>query len=253
MSAAHLRPSLARDGIFNLRDLGGTPADGDSVVRDHLLVRADALQLSSAETARALHEHGIRRVLDLRDDSERSETGTFHPAAGLDIEVVHLPVLDPTYEWEVLDVPRDALLAHRYADILMSFGDRFATAVRTVAEADGGVAFHCAVGKDRTGLLAMLLLGALGSPREAIVADYVRSARAGAVQVARLKVLGLRYGDIDDEEISIGVWSARAVTMESTLDRLDVAHGGIEGYLQSVGVDADVVAALRARLLRAAT
>ncbi|MBS1836406.1 MAG: tyrosine-protein phosphatase [Actinobacteria bacterium] len=253
MSTSHLRPALARDGIFNLRDLGGTPAGDGRAVREGMLVRADALQRSSAATARALHEHGIRRVLDLRDDSERAEDGTFCPADGLDIDVVHLPVLDPTYEWEVLDVPRDQVLAHRYADILVNFGDRFADAVTAVAATDGGVAFHCAVGKDRTGLLAMLLLGALGSPREAIVADYVRSARAGAVQVAWLRVLGLRYGDVDDEEIAVGVWSARAATMHATIDRLDAEHGGIDGYLRSVGVGDDVVGALRGRLLRVAT
>lgn len=252
MSASHLRPALARDGIFNLRDLGGTPAREGAVVRERVLVRADALQRSSPATAKALHDHGIRRVLDLRDASERARSGTFSPADGLDIDVVHLPVLDPTYEWDVVDVPRERMLAHRYADILTSFGDRFAAAVQTVAETDGGVAFHCAVGKDRTGLLAMLLLGALGSPREVIVSDYVRSARASAVQVARLRVLGVPEGDVDDDEIAIGVWSARAVTMESTIDRLDAEHGGIEGYLRSIGVDDVLVAALRARLLRPA-
>ncbi len=254
MPASHLRPGLARDGIFNLRDLGGTPASGGAVVRERVLVRADALQRSSPETVQALHDHGIRRVLDLRDDSERSAAGTFSPTDGIEIEVLHLPVLDPTYEWEVTDVPRDRLLAHRYVDILSAFGDRYAEAVRAVVDADGGVAFHCAVGKDRTGLLAMLLLGAVGSPKEAIVADYAASARATAVQVSWLRVLG-RLGDtdVDDDDLAVGVWSARADTMVATLGHLESEHGGVEGYLRSIGVGDDVLAELRARVLRQET
>lgn len=250
MTASHLRPQLARDGIFNLRDLGGMPAADGSVVRERVLVRADALQRSSPATVRALHDYGIRRVLDLRDGSEREEDGTFRTVDDLDIEVLHLSVLDPTYEWDVTEVPREQLLAHRYADILTGFGDRFADAVRSVAEADGGVAYHCAVGKDRTGLLTLLLLGALGTPRDAIVADYASSARVTAIQVAWLRVLGRRYGDVDDEEVAVGVWSARAETMDATIDHLEAAHGGVLGYLRAAGVDDDVVPELRSRLLR---
>lgn len=250
MPASHLRPGLARDGIFNLRDLGGTPAADEAVVAERLLVRADALHRSSAATVQALHDHGIRRVLDLRDDSERDEEGTFTTTEGLGIDVLHFPVLDPAYEWEVVDVPREQVLAHRYIDILDSHGERFAAALSSVAEADGGVAYHCAVGKDRTGLLTVLLLGALGSPREAIVADYTRSARVNALQVGWLRIFGRRYGDVDDEEIAVGVWSARAETMEATLDHLDDAHGGVDGYLRVLGVGDDVVTELRGRLLR---
>lgn len=244
---------LAGDGIFNLRDLGGTPAADGAVVRPRVLVRADALQRSSPGTVRALHGHGVRRVLDLRDARERDEDGVFTPVDGLDIDVVHLPVLDPTYRWEQRDVPRDQLLAHRYADILDGFGDRFSAAMAAVADTDGGVAYHCAVGKDRTGLLTLLLLGALGAPRSAIVADYVVSARVTAAQVAWFRRAGGRYTDVGDDEIATGVWSARADTMTATIDHLDAAHGGVEGYLHSIGVGEDLVADLRARLLVPAT
>lgn len=249
MPASYLRPGLARDGIFNLRDLGGTPAADGRVVRERVLVRADALQRSSPGTVQALHDHGVRRVIDLRDGSERDEEGSFTVVDGIEIDVLHLPVLDPTYVWDVHGVAREDLLAHRYEDILTAFGERFRDAVVAVADTDGGVAYHCAVGKDRTGLLTLLLLGALGTPPDAIVADYVRSARVNAVQVSWLRTLGLRYGDVDDEEVAVGVWSARAETMERTIELLDRTHGGVLGYLREAGVDDDVVAELRDRLL----
>jgi protein tyrosine/serine phosphatase len=250
MPHSSLRPGLARDGILNLRDLGGTPAADGMVVRDRVLLRADALQRSSQETAIALHRHGVRRVLDLRDDTERAETGAFLAAEDHTIEVCHVPVVDPAYVWEVHGVDIEGVLAHRYGDILEQFGDRFRTAVELVASADGGVAYHCAVGKDRTGLLTLLLLSVLGTPRDAIVADYVRSARVNVLQVARLRVIGHPAGAATDEDLAVGVWSARPETIEATIDLLDDRHGGAVGYLRGVGVDDEVMATLRSRLLR---
>jgi protein-tyrosine phosphatase len=249
MPHSHLRPGLARDGIVNLRDLGGTPAADGAVVRARRLLRADALHRCSPDNVRALHAHGVRRVVDLRDDAERDESGVFTVVDGLDIDVHHVPLVDPAYVWDLDGVELDQLLAHRYEDILSAFGDRFRVAIELVAGSDGGVAYHCAVGKDRTGLLTMLLLGALGSPREVIVEDYVRSARVNALQVARFRVLGHRYGAATDEDLAVGVWSARPETMQATLDLLERDHGGVLGYLRDAGVDDEVVATLRSRLL----
>jgi protein-tyrosine phosphatase len=241
-----LRPLLARDGIFNARDLGGTPAAPGLVVRPHAVVRADALHRCAPASAHSLWEHGVRTVIDLRDDTERDHEGVFD---GAGIDVVHLPVLDPAYRWDHDELaPRDVLV-HRYAEILTSFASRFTAALEHLAGAHGGVAYHCAVGKDRTGLLTALLLGVLGSPREVIVADYARSSRAVAVQVNWLSWFGSPAGHVTDTDLDEGVWSARPEVMAATLDLLDDAHGGVDGYLRDAGLDDAVVASLRARLL----
>ena len=241
-----LRPVLARDGIFNARDLGGTPAAGGRVVRARAVVRADALHRCGPSSARALWDHGVRTVIDLRDDRERDHEGVFD---GAGTTVVHLPVLDPTYTWDHDELaPRD-LLPHRYAEILTSFAPRFTSGLELIAGADGGVAYHCAVGKDRTGLLTALLLGALGAPREAIITDYARSARAAAVQVGWLFWFGSPAGHVTDTDLADGVWSARPEVMAATLDLLGTEHGGVTGYLRDAGLDDAVVDALRARLL----
>jgi protein tyrosine/serine phosphatase len=247
-----LRPVLARDGIFNVRDLGGLPAADGRVVAPGRLVRGDALHRSKRSTP-GLVEHGVVRVLDLRDQRERDEEGVL-VAEG--IEVLHHPVLDPTFDW--FDDRHDdiaTLLAHRYEVILTSFPDRFAGAVRSVVEVvsdpdvPGGVAYHCAVGKDRTGLLTALLLGAMDVSDQLVVDDYVRSARATAVQRSWLWTFGRPGGEATDDDLELGVWSARAETMRTTLDWLRGEHGGARGYLIAAGVDSDDLDALRRGVL----
>lgn len=111
------------------------------------------------------------------------------------------------------------------------------------------MAFHCAVGKDRTGLLAALLLSVLDVPVDTIVADYTRSRIATAVQVQWLWSFGLPGGEASDEDMAHGVWSARPETMAATLAWISADFGDAAGYLREQGLDDSVVTSLRKSLL----
>lgn len=246
--AESLRPHLARDGIFNVRDLGGLPLEDGGVVRRRRVLRGDALQRATTSVDR-LRDFGIVRVIDLRHDDERERDGVF---SGDGVEVLHMPLSDPAFRW--VDQEREEgvpMLATRYRLILETFGDRLAAGIRSVAEVvdkndTSVVAYHCAIGKDRTGLLTMLLQGAIGVRRDAIVEDYVRSGRATAVQATWLRYMG--YYDVPEEELESGLWSALPETMELTIDWLDRTHGGAGSYLRSIGVEPEAIESLRANL-----
>jgi len=241
------RPVLARSGVFNARDLGGLPARNGQVVASGLLVRADALHRCEPAAGQGLADRGTTLVMDLRDAAEQEATAVFSHA---DITTEHHPVLDSAWSWE--DHSHEdpsTLLEHRYRSILTEFGGRLAQIVQRVADHDGGVAYHCAVGKDRTGLLTMLLLGALGVSAEHIVADYALTSRVTAIQVGYLWIMGRVEGDVSDDELRIGLWSARPVTMANTLKFVDDEFGGITEYLAEHGAGTATVEALSARLL----
>jgi protein-tyrosine phosphatase len=110
--------------------------------------------------------------------------------------------------------------------------------------------FHCAAGKDRTGILAALLLTTLGVPDDVIVADYEISEHALAPSFA--------WAEANDAAMAavlanLAPWQHRSSPerMRVFLDLLRDRHGSIDGYLTDAGVEPEVTAALRARLLEA--
>src|SRR5262249_37690937 len=63
--------------------------------------------------------------------------------------------------------------AYRYIPYGRRFTALFGDFFRTLSERGGAVIIHCAIGKDRTGILSALLLTLLGVDRETIFADYL--------------------------------------------------------------------------------
>ena len=161
---------LTWDGCVNVRDLGGLGR-----IRHGALVRADALQQLSAEGWRALERHGIRTVVDLRNPDEIGEDAAPRPA-GLTTIRIPLDGMEDTEFWsQWLDRPEFGT-PHYYGPWLERFPDRAARTLAAIARAQpGGVAYHCGIGRDRTGLITMLICAALGVPAREAAEDYVLS------------------------------------------------------------------------------
>jgi protein-tyrosine phosphatase len=229
---------LAWEGCFNVRDLGGFATWDGGRTRYGAIVRSDNPGRLTEEGVASMRAHGIRTIVDLRDESELRNGS---PRLQLDLELVAVPVLDfgDGEFWErwrgVHDTPRF------YREALDRWPDRFAGAVSAVARAvEGGVLVHCEVGRDRTGLVCALLLSLAGVPAEAIAADYALSAE----RLEPLYELWLKE-DLDPktrtrlerENVS------EAAAMTYVLERLDVRE-----YLTAAGVAARELDAVRERL-----
>ena len=129
-----------------------------------------------------------------------------------------------------------------YQAFLERWPERFAAVFAAIAEAGpGGVLVHCAAGRDRTGLVTLVLLALLGVSPDDIAADY-------ALSIDRLRVRWALQGHADEdvaaqEHLRRANTSARA-TILATLAALDAA-----AYLRTGGLRPDQQAAILRRLL----
>ncbi len=154
-------------GARNLRDLGGYPTVDGRRTRWRILFRADGLHRLEPEGRTALLAAGVRTVVDLRRDDESREHP--NPFAGVP-EVRYARI-------SLQDVPLEQLaelssLEDVYRSILENGRAQVADVFRALF-APGALpgVFHCTAGKDRTGIIAALVLSAAGVPEEVVVED----------------------------------------------------------------------------------
>jgi len=166
------------EGTVNTRDLGGWPLAGGGRTRAGRLWRSDAFTYATEADRDTLARHGLRFVVDLRTDAERDTApGALTTDARFEVLPVDLfaAVGAAIDRGEVVGDPFDLRTRYRASLAFAREGYRaaFARLTEALAASDGPVAFHCSAGKDRTGLVAALLLRAAGVPEEAIVEDYL--------------------------------------------------------------------------------
>ncbi len=166
------------EGTVNTRDLGGWPRAGGGRTRAGRLWRSDAFTHATAADRDALAHRGLRFVVDLRTAGERAATPSpLETDPRFEVLPVDLfsAVGAAIGRGEVAGDPFDLRTRYRASFVFARDGYRaaFGRLTAALAASDGPVAFHCSAGKDRTGLIAALLLRAAGVPDEAIIEDYV--------------------------------------------------------------------------------
>ncbi len=237
-------------GVFNFRDLGGYPARDGRSVRWRTLFRADGLDRLTFDDVEVLRPYGLRTVVDLRMAHELDARGRF-PVDHYPVTFHHLSVMDRT--WDLESAVRDNVaptefLHARYSEMLVDAGPRYADALRLLA-APGALpaVFHCAAGKDRTGLLAMLALGAVGVGHDDIVEDYaLTSATMDAFLAARASNPEMAAMIA---KVPATFFAADPAAMALVLGDIEAAHGSVRAYVEHLGVTTDDLANLEAQLL----
>lgn len=143
----------------------------------------------------------------------------------------------------------DVLLA-LYNSALDAHGEQFVRVLRLMADAPGGVLFHCTAGKDRTGIIAAFLLLLGGVSHRDIVADYALTGEYAPAMFAALRAEQVAEDSLKGViTLSSPFLLSEAGTMAAFLEHLDEVHGGAEAYLLARGLRAEEIARLRARLL----
>jgi protein-tyrosine phosphatase len=239
--------ALDWDGCVNVRDLGGVPTENGGATRFGVLVRADNVRKLTDAGWDALASHGVTRIVDLRWPEELAEDAP----RDVDLDVVHVSLLgelDSDYVDDVDDylASNDAVgyWGSFYEQMLERYRENFGAVVAALADAPDGVAlFHCAGGKDRTGLIAALVLRLAGVGVDEIARDY-------ALTEANLTT-GWVDAAPDEAERRRRRFKQQtpAAAMARTLRTIEERHGDVASYLRAAGVADEQLDRLRGRLV----
>lgn len=227
------------DGCFNTRDLGGLRTADGLTIRRGALVRSDAPDCLTPAGWASLMEHGVRIVVDLRNDNERSAC-VFPP--GLTVVHVAMDGMEDTEFWSYWAKGGRHSTPLYYRPWLDRFPQRAARIMHAIAHAEpGGLLVHCIIGRDRTGLIVMLLLRLLGVSPEDIVDDYELSKD-------RLPPLLARRGESHHAPIAERVLTEHGTTARQViLDLLTTLD--VERYLREASLNTETLQALRTRFV----
>jgi protein tyrosine/serine phosphatase len=240
---------IALEGCLNFRDLGGYPTAGGKQVRWRRVFRSDALHaVTPADVARLCCEIGLGTVIDLRSTAELHADGE-GPLQREGIAHHHVPLFDGKTIWPV-ERPAEVTLSDRYWLLAEYAKDKIARVLGTLAAADGPAVYHCAAGKDRTGVISAVLLGVLDVPDEVIVADYVATRENLDAIIERLR--GMESYKSVLSALPEDTLHAEAETMSAFLERIRAEYGHMRDYAQAAGVTRDALEALVSRLVEPA-
>jgi protein tyrosine/serine phosphatase len=238
---------ITLESCQNFRDLGGYQADDGRRVRWGVLFRSDTLHRLTSADIETLNELGITTVIDLRSAGEISRTGRV--LATVAAQYHHLPMFDEVAQSERRPIEENRPPGQSYIEMLQGAGIAIAEAVRAIVAAGGRPSvIHCTAGKDRTGILAGLVLSAIGVSDHDVVADYVLTNECRAERDAFLEVHDPEYLAML-RTLPPWVREASAATMQATLDHVRARWGSAAGYLESLGVAPLELSSLRESLL----
>jgi protein-tyrosine phosphatase len=252
------------ESVPNFRDLGGYRTHDGRTVAWRRLFRSAALhKMDDRDMARLTEEISPRAVIDLRNprDPEKDREGLLLEGIG----VRHYPIPFSTWPWpgpskspDGSAYVKDEAQAHPNATSMgeiylyriseQPFGKRLVDALEIIAERDNHpLVFHCSAGKDRTGVLAAMVLAAMGVVDEDVVEDYTLSA---------LIMKEIRHRMTSDPEAAPGLknlpdfqWEASAESMAAFLSLLRQEYGSADGYLKANGAGSSLIDRLKVALL----
>ncbi|OQC10866.1 MAG: Tyrosine-protein phosphatase precursor [Tenericutes bacterium ADurb.Bin087] len=224
------------NNLYNVRDLGHIATKYGTKTRRYKYIRGTAKGTMTEAEKAFFYNLGVRIIVDLRYTKEIDKTPSpmrdYH-----DIEYYHVDMMGEF--WQMREQGYQDM-TDLYIDLLDDSQDKLLTIFRIfLKHKNEGIYFHCTAGKDRTGVVTMLLLDLVGVPHSTIVENYSESYSNNLARPG--------YTSIKSE------WRRFILSepeyMERTLDHLYTKYGGSRAYLSHIGLREDEINALAATIV----
>lgn len=236
---------LIRDwSLLNLRELGGMPLAGGKTFAKGIFWRSSSPSNISVEEAGQISEKGVTTVIDFRSIQELDRCGNpFRDDGVTDFHSIPLFSGDPAdFKDRSMAFLKDNTLGDFYIIMIDKLSKEIVEVLRVLKDAPGITMFHCAHGKDRTGVITAILYLLAGASRENIILnykvsyDYIRPVVDPLIAKA--------------PDIMKHALRSDASNMETFLDHIDKAfNGDITVYLRSAGMTDKEIGELRSKCL----
>lgn len=237
---------LPVSGLYNIRDLGGYPTE-QGATKYGAFVRSELPEHVTPEGLEFLRRYGVRVALDLRESGEKAEKRDPLLDCGW-CRYCSKPAANPGAFFHDADARRGQLKdfswSRLYIGMLENHKSWAKECLELLADAEGCVLFHCSAGKDRTAILAALLLGIAGVADCDIVADYTLSMVYMPHMYPDLPYRG-GPGAGGERRITGGVLPDN---MRTLLDHIRGSYGGFGQYAAACGIRAETLTKLREKL-----
>lgn len=233
---------LPLTGAHNVRDLGGYPAEGGKETKYKVFLRGDSLHGLTKEDEEYLDDYGVRLVIDVRGKNE----AFMHPdhIDKKQIKRLHVPLLDHIQSEAMLGkMPDD--MGDMYIGLVEKSKDGLKEIFTRMADAEGVTLYHCTAGKDRTGIITMLVLKLAGVPDDVVLADYAVS------ETYMKEMFEKQRGMVEKAGVKVPeyVFRSKPEYMRKLMEHIAQKYGTAKDYLMDIGLSDAEIGRLKGKIV----